>query len=74
MSPTSGWEYLSQEVDQLGVDLTRALLLFPVPAAWQEHELAQLRQSGSHRLDVAEAHGAIEFSAHEKHWLLHERL
>ena len=74
MSPASGWEHLSQEVDQFGTDLNRALLLHPVTAVGQKHDLAQLRQSGLHRLEIVEAHGAIAFSAHEEHRLFHSHL
>jgi hypothetical protein len=41
--------------------------------AGQEHDSAQLRQSGFHGLEISEAHSAVAFSTNEEHRLFHSK-
>jgi hypothetical protein len=73
MSHDSESDLLQQEVDDLGIDLSRAFLLRPVTSAGQEHDSAQFRQSGFHGLEISEAHSAVAFSTNEEHRLFHSK-
>ena len=55
------------------ISYRRKSMISALTSAGQEHDSAQLRQSGYHGLEISEAHSAVAFSTNEEHRLFHSK-